>query len=68
MAATLRSHLAPDGVNLEFGLKVSGTMSWFFAKAQSEGTIKVTLTWGLGGEASGAVDEAPATEHASGEP
>ena len=32
-------------VSLEFGLKVSGSVNWFFAKAQGEGTIKVTLTW-----------------------
>lgn len=45
VAATLRSRLKPDDVSLEFGLKVSGEMSWFFAKAHSEGNIKVTLTW-----------------------
>lgn len=45
VAETLRSRLTPDGVSLEFGLKVSGQMNWFFAKAHSEGSIKVTLTW-----------------------
>jgi hypothetical protein len=46
VAGSLRSRLAPDEVNLEFGLKISGELNWwFFAKAQSEGTIKVTLTW-----------------------
>ena len=42
---SLRSRLGPDEVSLEFGLKVSGSVNWFFAKAQGEGTIKVTLTW-----------------------
>ena len=33
-------------MSLEFGLKVSGGVNWwFFAKAQGEGTIKVTLKW-----------------------
>jgi hypothetical protein len=41
----LRARLVPDEVSLEFGLKVSGSVNWFFAKAQGEGTIKVTLTW-----------------------
>jgi hypothetical protein len=45
VAASLRSRLVPDEVSLEFGLKVSGGVNWFFAKAQGEGTIKVTLKW-----------------------
>ena len=45
VAGSLRARLVPDEVNLEFGLKVSAGVNWFFAKAQSEGTIKVTLTW-----------------------
>ena len=46
ISESLRSRLAPDEVSLEFGLKVSGEMSWwFFAKAATEGTIKVTLKW-----------------------
>jgi Trypsin-co-occurring domain 1 len=45
IARSLRSRLVPDQVSLEFGLKVSGGVNWFFAKAQGEGTIKVTLTW-----------------------
>jgi hypothetical protein len=46
VAGSLRSRLVPDEVSLEFGLKVSGEMNWwFFAKAASEGTIKVTLRW-----------------------
>jgi hypothetical protein len=46
IANELRSRLCPDEVTLEFGLKVSGSMNlWFFARAQSEGTINVTLRW-----------------------
>jgi hypothetical protein len=46
VAGSMRSRLAPDQVTLEFGLKVSGEVNWwFFAKSQAEGTIKVTLTW-----------------------
>ena len=45
VAGSLRARLVPDEVNLEFGLKVAGGVNWFFAKAQGEGTIKVTLTW-----------------------
>jgi hypothetical protein len=45
VAGSLRARLVPDEVSLEFGLKVSGGMNWFFAKAQGEGTIKVTVTW-----------------------
>ncbi len=46
VAGELRSRLAPDDVSLEFGLKVSGEVNWwYFAKSQAEGAIKVTLTW-----------------------
>ena len=45
VAGSLRSRLIPDEVSLEFGLQVSGGMNWFFAKAQTQGTIKVTLKW-----------------------
>ena len=53
VAGSLRSRLAPQELDLEFGLKISGEMNWFFAKAQSEGTIKVTLTWAAGSESAG---------------
>ena len=45
VAGSLRARLIPDEVSLEFGLKVSGGVNWFFAKAQGEGTIKVTVKW-----------------------
>ena len=61
VAGSLRSRLAPDEVSLEFGLKVSGGVSWFFAKAQGEGTIKVTLKW-----VGNAAAAAQATQHETG--
>lgn len=47
VAGSLRARLVLvlDEVSLEFGLKVSGGVNWFFTKAQGEGTIKVTLKW-----------------------
>ena len=45
ITGSLRSRLVPDEVSLEFGLQVSGGVNWFFAKAQTQGTIKVTLKW-----------------------
>jgi hypothetical protein len=45
VAGSLRARLVPDEVSLEFGLQVSGGVNWFFAKAQGQGSIKVTLTW-----------------------
>ena len=38
VAGSLRSRLAPDEVSLEFGLKVSGEVNWwFFAKSAGRG-------------------------------
>jgi len=45
IAGSLQARLVPDEVSLEFGLKVSSGVNWFFAKAQGEGTIKVTVKW-----------------------
>ena len=45
VAGSLRARLVPDEVSLEFGLKVSSGVNWFFANAQGEGTIKVTVKW-----------------------
>jgi hypothetical protein len=46
VAGSLRSQLQPEEIELEFGLKISGEVNWwFFAKNQAEGTIKVTLKW-----------------------
>lgn len=43
----LRERLRPEEIELEFGVKVSGEVSWwFFAKANGEASINVKLTWG----------------------
>ena len=45
VAGELQARLVPDEVSLEFGLKASGEVNWWFAKSQGEGMIKVTLKW-----------------------
>jgi len=35
----------PGGVTITFGLKVSGKLDWFIARAGTEGNFQVTLTW-----------------------
>ncbi|MFC5924541.1 CU044_2847 family protein [Micromonospora vulcania] len=37
--------LAPDGVEVKFGVKVTGTANWLVAKAATEGNFEVTLSW-----------------------
>ncbi|HZN20350.1 MAG TPA: CU044_2847 family protein [Micromonosporaceae bacterium] len=37
--------LSPDGVEVKFGVKVTGTANWFVAKAATEGNFEVTLSW-----------------------
>jgi hypothetical protein len=37
--------LSPDGVDLKFGIKVSGQANWVVAKAATEGNFEVTLSW-----------------------
>ncbi|MEU7901712.1 CU044_2847 family protein [Actinoplanes sp. NPDC049118] len=38
--------MAPDTVQVKFGVKVTGTTSWLVAKAATEGNFEITLTWG----------------------
>ncbi len=69
IAGSLRSRLAPDEVNLEFGLKISGELNWwFFAKAQSEGTIKVTLKWAGNQPPAAATTQPAAAPHSADRP
>jgi hypothetical protein len=35
----------PGGVTVTFGLKVSGKLDWFVARAGTEGNFQITLTW-----------------------
>lgn len=37
--------LAPDGVEVKFGVKVTGTANWLVARAATEGNFEVTLSW-----------------------
>jgi Trypsin-co-occurring domain 1 len=42
----MRGRLEPDEIELEFGVKVSGEVGWWFiARASGEASINVTLTW-----------------------
>lgn len=42
----LRERLAPEEIELDFGVKVSGEVNWwFFAKANGEASMNVKLTW-----------------------
>ncbi len=46
VSSSLRSRLAPDEVELQFGVKISGEVNWwFFAKNSGEATVQVTLKW-----------------------
>lgn len=46
VADSMRSTLAADGMQLQFGVKVAGEAGlWFFSKVSGEGSISVTLTW-----------------------
>jgi Trypsin-co-occurring domain 1 len=38
----------PGEVTVTFGLKVSGKLDWFIARAGTEGNFQVTLTWQSG--------------------
>jgi hypothetical protein len=37
--------LAPRGVEVKFGVKVTGTANWVVAKAATEGNFEITLKW-----------------------
>lgn len=42
--------LQPHGVEVKFGIKVTGTADWVVAKAATEGNFEVTLTWQPAGD------------------
>ena len=49
--------IEPDGVEVKFGVKVTGEANWVVAKAATEGSFEITLTWsGDSGQAASAVD------------
>ncbi|MET3421989.1 hypothetical protein BJ973_001201 [Actinoplanes tereljensis] len=37
--------LAPDSVQVKFGLKVTGSANWIVAKSAAEANFEITLTW-----------------------
>jgi hypothetical protein len=37
--------VAPDSVQVRFGVKVTGTTNWIVAKSALEGNFEVTLAW-----------------------
>jgi hypothetical protein len=39
------NRLAPGDVAVKFGIKVTGSANWLVAKASSEASFEVTLTW-----------------------
>jgi Trypsin-co-occurring domain 1 len=41
--------IAPHGVQVKFGIKVTGTANWLVAKAATEANFEVTLSWQPGG-------------------
>jgi hypothetical protein len=48
----------PDSVEVRFGVKVNGEANWIVAKAATEGSFEVTLTWNSGaGGTDSAADE-----------
>ena len=40
--------IAPDGVEVKFGVKVTGEADWIVARAATEGSFEITLSWQLG--------------------
>jgi hypothetical protein len=37
--------IRPGGIELKFGIKVSGSANWLVARAASEGNFEITLIW-----------------------
>jgi Trypsin-co-occurring domain 1 len=51
----------PDGVEVKFGIKVTGEANWIVARAATEGNFEVTLTWSPPeGQAAPAAPDPPA--------
>ncbi len=52
--------LAPEEIEVKFGLKVSGKLDWIVARAASEGNFEITLTWKPRGHESESTEASPA--------
>jgi hypothetical protein len=37
--------VAPDEIEVKFGIKVSGSANWLIARAATEGNFEITMTW-----------------------
>lgn len=57
--------LRPDGVEVRFGVKVTGTANWLVAKAASEGSFEVKLSWERDRSAPPEPDQAPIPDPAA---
>ena len=60
-AAEVLQHLKalrPDGIEVKFGIKVSGSANWLIARAAGEGSFEVTMTWRPDGSTSATVSPA----------
>jgi len=53
------AEVGPHEVQLKFGIKVNGEANWLIAKAATEASFEVTLTWRPDGDAG--VNDAAAT-------
>ena len=40
--------IAPDEIEVKFGIKVNGAANWLIARVATEGNFEVTLTWKSG--------------------
>lgn len=40
--------IGPDGVEVKFGVKVTGEANWVVARAATEGSFEITLSWKAG--------------------
>jgi Trypsin-co-occurring domain 1 len=47
--------IKPDGVEVKFGVKVTGEANWIVAKAATESNFEITLTWEAASAESAAV-------------
>jgi hypothetical protein len=49
--------LRPGEIEVRFGIKVTGTANWVVAKAGTEGSFEITLTWKPGETSAGQAEE-----------
>jgi hypothetical protein len=53
--------IAPDSVEVKFGVKVTGEANWIVARAATEGSFEITLSWSPESKQPGPV-QAPASQ------